>query len=110
MVIDMNVSRLETIGQIREFLNGNAEVVFSNCSDQSALRAFVTTVIKRYRYFSLLKGERSVLLAYMRRMTGYSRQHLDRLIAQYRNTKRLKPRKRVSRTSFSHIYGPEAFR
>jgi hypothetical protein len=51
-------------------------------SDESTLRAFVTTVIKRYRYFSLSKGERGVLLTYMRRMTGYSRQHLDRLVVQ----------------------------
>ena len=107
MVIDMNVSRLETIEQIREFLNGTEEVAFSNCSDQFTLRAFVTTVIKRYRYFSLPKGERSVLLTYMRRMTGYSRQHLDRLVAQYRRSRRLNPKKRVSRTSFAHIYGPE---
>jgi hypothetical protein len=29
MVIDMNVSRLQTIEQIREFLNGTIEVAFS---------------------------------------------------------------------------------
>jgi hypothetical protein len=107
MVIDMNVSRLETIEQIREFLNGTAEVAFTNPSDELTLRAFVTTVIKRYRYFDLPKGQRGVLSAYMRRMTGYSRQHLSRLVAQYRDTKTLKPGKRASRTSFAYIYGPE---
>ena len=107
MVIDMNVSRLDTIEQIREFLKGTAEVAFTNFSDESTRRAFVATVIKRYRYFGLSKGDRGVLYAYMRRMTGYSRQHMDRLIAQYRDTKTLEPQKRVSRTSFAHIYGPE---
>jgi hypothetical protein len=107
MVIDMNVSKLGTIEQIREFLNGTAEVAFSNCSDQFALRAFVATVIKRFRYFHLTKGDRSVLLAYMRRITGYSRQHLDRLVAQYRRTRQIKPRTRASPTSFGHVYGPE---
>src|SRR6202171_229154 len=107
MVIDMNVSRLETIEQIREFLKGTAEVAFSSPADESTLRTFVTTVIRRYRYFRLTKGQRGVLFAYMQRLTGYSRQHLSRLIAQYRDTKSLKPRKRVSRTSLARIYGPE---
>jgi len=107
MVIDMNVSRLETIEQIREFLNGTVEVAFSNPADESTLRTCVTTVIRRYRYFSLTKGQRGVLFAYMQRLTGYSRQHLSRLVAQYRDTKSLKPMKRISRTSFARIYGPE---
>jgi len=107
MVIDMNVSRLETIEQIREFLNGTTEVAFSNPADESTLRTFVTTVIRRYRYFSLKKGQRGVLFAYMQRLTGYSRQHLSRLIAQYRHTQSLKPMKRTSRTSFARLYGPE---
>ena len=107
MVIDMNESRLETIEQIREFLAGTADVAFSVPSDEAKLRAFVATVIRRFRYFSLAKGQRGVLVAYMRRLTGYSRQHLSRLIAQYRDTKSLKARERVSRTSFACKYQPE---
>src|SRR6266436_9444164 len=107
MVIDMNVSSLETIEQIQEFLNGTTEVAFSNPADESTLRTCVTTVIRRYRYFSLTKGQRGVLFAYMQRLTGYSRQHLSRLVAQYRDTKSLKPMKRISRTSFARIYEPE---
>lgn len=107
MVIDMNISRLGTIEQIRNFLNGTGEVPFSNLSDELTLRTFVTTVIKRFGYYTLPKGERGVLFAYMRRMTGYSRQHLSRLVTQYRDTKTIKPGKRVSSTSFGHIYGPE---
>ena len=101
MVIDMNVSRLETIEQIREFLSGTAEVAFSHPTDESTCRTFVTTVIRRYRYFHLTKGQRGILFAYMRRLTGYSRQHLSRLIVQYRDTKSLQPLKRASRTSFA---------
>lgn len=107
MVIDMNVSRLDTIEQIQEFLNATAEIVFSNPSDESTLRSFVATVIKRYRYFKLTKGQRGILFAYMQRLTGYSRQHLSRLIAQYRRTQSLRPRKRASRTSFACVYRPE---
>ena len=103
----MNVSKLETIEQIREFLDGTAEVAFSNPTDAFALRAFVETVLRRYRYFRLSKGPRGVLFAYMQRLTGYSRQHVSKLIAQYRDTQSLKPRKRVSRTSFVRQYMAE---
>lgn len=105
--IDMNVSKLETIEQIREFLEGTAEVVFSNPTDDSTRHTFVETVLRRFRYFRLSKELRGVLFAYMQRLTGYSRQHLSRLIAQYRNTRSLKSRKRVSRTSFTRQYTPE---
>ena len=111
--IDMNVSKLETRGlpraieQIREFLDGTADIVFSNPTDAFALRAFVETVLRRYRYFRLSKGPRGVLFAYMQRLTGYSRQHLSRLITQYRESHSLKPRKRGSRTSFARQYTVE---
>jgi hypothetical protein len=107
MVIDMNESRLETIEQIREFLTGTAEVAFSIPADESTLRAFVATVIRRFRYFSRTKGQRGVVFAYLRRLTGYSRQHLSRLLAQYRDTRSLKPLDRASRTSFARKYDPE---
>ena len=48
-----------------------------------------------------------VLFAYMQRLTGYSRQHLSRLIAQYRGSQSLTPQARASRTSFTRIYGAE---
>ena len=65
MVIDMNESNLETIEQIREFLAGTSEVAFSIPADESKLRAFVATVIRRWRYFSRAKAQRGVLFAYM---------------------------------------------
>ena len=61
-------------------------------------------MLKRYRYFRLSKAPRGVLFSYMQRLTGYSRQHVSKLIAQFRDTQSLKPRKRISRTSFTRQY------
>jgi hypothetical protein len=102
MVIDMNETKLKTIEPIREFLTGTADVSFSIPADESTLRAFVSTVIRRFGYFRLTKGQRGIVFAYLRRLTGYSRAHLSRLIAQYRDTRSLKPLARASRTSFAH--------
>ena len=101
----MYESKLETIEQIREFLNGTSDVTFSIPSDQARLRAFIVTVVRRFRYFSLAKGHRGVIFTYMQRLTGYSRQHLSRLIGQYRDTKSLHALARTSRTSFARKYG-----
>ena len=106
MVIDMNESKLETIEQIQQFLKGTADVIFSIPADEATLRAFVTTVLRRFSYFSRSKGQRGVLSEYLRRLTGYSRQHLSRLLAQYRDTQCLKPLVRASRTSFACQYSP----
>jgi len=38
MVIDMNVSRLATVEQIREFLKGAADVAFANPADEATRR------------------------------------------------------------------------
>jgi transposase InsO family protein len=105
MVIDMNEARLETIEQIQEFLAGTADVHFSLAREESTLRTFVTSVLTRFGYFQRDKNERGVLLLYLRRLTGYSRQHLTRLLAQYRDTHSLTVRKRRSRTSFHCRYG-----
>ena len=104
MVIDMNEARLDTIEQIREFLAGTADVAFTVPPEEAKLRQFVVTVLRRFRYFGRAKGQRGVLFAYMQRLTGYSRQHLSRLVAQYRDTQSLRLRDRASRTSFARKY------
>jgi len=105
MVIDMNDARLGTIEQIREFLAGTADMTFTIPTDEATLHQFVATVLRRFRYFELTKGQRSVLMAYMRRLSGYTRQHLTKLIAQYRESGSLTPVSRTSRTSFGGRFG-----
>jgi hypothetical protein len=107
MVIDMNESKLATLEQIREFLAGTSDVAFAIPADEPRLRAFVAKVLHRFRYFSRPKGQRGVLFEYMQRLSGYSRQHLSRLIAQYRDTHSIEPATRASRTSFSRKYQAE---
>jgi hypothetical protein len=106
MVIDMNESKLGTIEQIREFLAGTADLTFTVPAEEAKRRRFVVTVLRRFGYFRLEKAHRGLLFAYMQRLTGYSRQHLSRLLAQYRRTQSLRPGDRTSRTSFARKYGP----
>ena len=104
MVIDMNDSSLKTIEQIREFLAGTADIKFSIPINESAWCKFVETVLRRFRYDEQSKSQRGVLFVYIQRLTGFSRAHVIRLIAQFRETRNLQTKERVSRTSFTLKY------
>jgi hypothetical protein len=96
MVIDMNESKLETIEHIREFLTGTAAATFSIPAEESTLRAFVATVIRRFRDFCRSKGQRGVLFASLRRLTGYSRQHLSGMWRVFEMLYNIQNRKQVN--------------
>ncbi len=70
-------------------------------------RGLIGAVLTRFGYERLPKGQRSVLVRCLLRVSGYSRQHLDRLIAQFRETRSLTPRSRASRRSFARRYTDE---
>ncbi len=106
----MNETKLATLEQIREFLAGTSDVAFSIPTDEPQLRSFVASVLRRFRYDRRSRSERGVLFAYMQRLSGYSRQHLSRLIAQYRDTLSLQLASRASRTSFTRKYQAEDVR
>ena len=107
MVIDMNDARLDTIQQIREFLAGTADVGLALPTDKTVRYGFVSTVLKRHRYFERTKGQRGVLFAYLLLLSGYTRQHLTKLIARFRQEHSLAPRSRACRTSFGYRYGAD---
>jgi transposase InsO family protein len=104
MVIDMNLSSLRTIGQIQTFLAGTSDVRFEAPDDELARRSFVEGVLQRFGYPRLPKKQRGILYRYLRQVCGYSRQHLDRLIARHRGHQSLRPRTRASRTSFARKF------
>ena len=82
-------------------------MLFSTTEDQAARHRFVAKVLHRHRYFKLRNAHRGVLFAYMQRLTGYTRQHLTKLVGRYRQEHHLHPLTRASRTSFKSRFGPE---
>jgi hypothetical protein len=104
MVIDMNLSSLRTIEQIQTFLAGTSDVRFAAPSDELARRTFIEGVLHRFSYPRLPRKQRGVLYRYMQHVCGYSRQHLDRLIARHRENQSLRPQARSSRTSFTRKF------
>ena len=85
MVINMNESRLRTIAQLQEFLDATSEVSFTGAARRDATQRYehISRVLKRFNYGQRGKAERGVLLAYLRRTSGYSRTQITRLVARW---------------------------
>jgi transposase InsO family protein len=82
MVIDMNEQRLSTVAQLRAFLEGTDEVQFEPLGEDSKRYAFIAEVVRRLRYRRLKRCDKGVVMRYLERTTGYSRQQLTRLVGR----------------------------
>ena len=82
MVIHMEEAKLKTLAQVKAFLDGTTEVAFRVPKDKR--NPFIERVFKRFGYAPHGRLDKGVLLRYIERMTGLSRQKVTRLVAQYR--------------------------
>ena len=97
MVINVEEAKLVTLAQIKAFLDGTTEVAFRVPKDER--NQFIERIFKRFGYAPHGRADKGVLLRYIERMTGLSRQQVTRLVAQYRkNGKLSKPQQRVAPT------------
>lgn len=104
MVIDMDTTRLGTLEQVRQFLAGVSDVQLCVLQDDAERRRFVEHTLRWFGYLQRPRAERGLLFAYLQRVSGYSRSHVIRLIAQYRDSSSLAPRERGVRTRFARHY------
>ena len=82
MVIDMNEARLNTVGQLTAFLEGTLDVDFRSQGNDGERYAVIGSVVARFAYGRLRRADKGVVMRYLRRTTGYSRQQLTRLIGR----------------------------
>ena len=102
MVIDMEEARLQTLAQVRAFLDGTTEV--ASRVAKAERHRFIERVLKRFGYARHGRADKGVLLRYLERMTGLSRQQVTRLVKQYRKDGKLVARQGAPRHGFTHRY------
>lgn len=82
MKIIMNVKHLQTLQQVIDFLHGSN--AFEPAPARQAERyQWIDQTLRHFRYASHSKADKGVLIAYLCRMSGYSRQQITRLIGRY---------------------------
>jgi transposase InsO family protein len=102
MVIDMNDEQLRTLADLQGFLSGTVTMDFSVSGDERY--AFITRTVRRFGYGRLQRGDKAVVLRFLERVSGYSRQQVARLVKRGSEGRPLAKRYGGSRTRFASIY------
>lgn len=85
----MNAEDLTTIDQLIAFLDGTQLVAFEVASNKDSRYQWIQRTLVKFHYLSLSKQDKGVLIRYLMKVSGYSRQQITRLVKQYRDTGRL---------------------
>ena len=104
MVIDMNDAQLQTIDQLRLFVQAAAVMDFQPCGSTEERYVFIHRTLQRFRYGRLHRADKGIVLRYVRQVTGYSRQQLSRLVRQYLRHGELRRRHRPPVNGFRRKY------
>ena len=102
MVINMNDRQLQTLAQLQAFLEGTPAVDFSVAAEERY--GFIARTVCRFRYPRLRRAQKAVVLRFLERVSGYSRQQLTRLVKRSAQRGPFIKRYRGSRTSFASTY------
>jgi hypothetical protein len=102
MVIDMDDKQLATLAQLQAFLDGTTAVDFAVVAEERY--AFIARTLQRFGYRRLPRADKGVVLRFLERVSGYSRQQLTRLVKRGAERRPLTKRYRASRTSFARTY------
>ena len=82
MVIDMNETQLRAVVQLHAFLDGTLEVEFQALGDDTNRYEHIAAVLKHLAYRRRKRRDKGVVLRYLERTPGYSRQQLTRLVSR----------------------------
>lgn len=102
MVIYMSDEKIETIDDIRAFLEGTMEVEFS-ITDKDACYRWMQHTLVRFHYLTCSKKEKGLIARYLEQVSGYSPRQVKRLIRQYRKTGHIKRQQRTV-SGFKRFY------
>jgi transposase InsO family protein len=90
MRLNMNDERLQTLDQVKSFIEGNQRVEFRGLK-ASEKYVWIEEVLKRFRYLKLQKEGKGLIKIYLLKVTGYSRAQLTRLIRLYLRSGKVQP-------------------
>ena len=103
MILRLDIERLRTLEEMRDFLAGSEPVDF-RFTDRRGACDFATRALRRLNYSGSSKAHKGVVRRFVAKATGWSRAHTTRLIGQYRKTGRIEDRRRGATGPFERRY------
>ena len=104
MVIDMNEAQVRTVVQLRQVLEGTSALEFRRFDNDEGRYAWIESVLRRFDYRRLARTDRGVALAYLQRLSGYSRAQITRLVSRWEGGKALVKRYSAPEHAFARRY------
>jgi transposase InsO family protein len=105
----MNINELNTIEQLEQFLSGSQAVAFLVASSKDECYRGIQRTLVKFRYPSLSKRSKGVVVRFLIKITGYSRQQITRLVKQYRDTGKIERQQRTYQ-GFERLYTADDIR
>jgi len=91
----MKLEDVTTVAQLTDFLSGTQAVAFTVLSDKDARYRWIQGELVRFRHLACTRRDKGVVIRYLMKVSGYSRQQITRLIRHYRQTGTLQRRQRT---------------
>lgn len=104
MVIDMNEAQVRTVEQVRQVLAGTQELQFRAAQDDAGRYGWMEAVLRRLGYRQLGRTDKGAVLAYLQRLSGYSRAQVTRLVSRWAAGKPLVKNYRAPEHAFARRY------
>jgi len=99
----MKLDDLNTIEQMKSFINGSQAIAFAVVSSKDERYQFIEKILKRFAYPRLNRKGKGTVLEFLMKISGYSRQQLTRMIKRYCEEGQLK-RYQKTLNGFEAIY------
>ena len=103
MILKLDIERVRTIDEVRDFMAGSEPVDF-HLTDRRGAYDFVTRTLRRLNYARLTKADKGVVGRFVAKVTGLSRAQSTRLIGQYQNTGHIRDRRGGATRPFERRY------
>jgi transposase InsO family protein len=79
----MKLDNFKTIEQMEAFLTGSQPIAFAVATNKDARYQFVEGILKRFAYPRLKRRDKGIVIQFLQKVCGYSRQQLTRMIERY---------------------------
>lgn len=109
MIVTLHTAGLQTLAQVRAFVEGNQPVSFT-LTDRSAAYLWMTKTLERFRYARCARADKGLLRRYLAKVTGLSRAQVTRTIAQFCREGVIEDRRKAPAKPFMRRYTPADIR
>ena len=109
MIVTLHTQGLQTLAQIRAFVEGNEPVSFT-LTDRHAAYDWMADTLRHFSYVRGNRADRGTLRRYLTKVTGFSRAQVTRCITQFVACGNIQDRRHAPAVPFKRHYTAEDIR